>query len=94
MPSWKKTKDSRKKTHLPILDCVDRQGELELPPKMAAGFACMLGGSLIMIVPGAQSVGLTLIGTGLALALDGMANGEQPYYIDSITREKLGSEKN
>ena len=63
--------------------------ELELPPKMAAGFICALGGALICIIPGGQSAGLTLIGTGIGLALDGIANGERPYYIDSSNARKI-----
>jgi hypothetical protein len=67
----------------------NRDVELELPPKMAAGFMCALGGALLCIIPGGQGIGLTLIGTGLGLALDGMANGERPYYIDSITKQAI-----
>lgn len=62
--------------------------ELELPPKMAAGFMCALGGALICILPGGQAIGLTLMGTGLSLALDGMANGERPYYIEKGPQQK------
>ncbi len=59
-----------------------RDVEFVLPPKMSAGFMCALGGALLCIIPGGQGVGLTLIGTGIGLALDGMANGERPYYVD------------
>lgn len=70
--SWKF--GSKKKTK------TTRQEELILPDKLAAGFACAFAGALLCIVPGGQGVGLTLIGTGLALAIDGMSEGERPYY--------------
>lgn len=63
--------------------------DLELPPKMAAGFACALGGALICIVPGGQGIGLGLIATGLGLTLDGLASGERPFYVDRATGEKI-----
>ncbi len=66
----------------------DNTTQLELPDKLAAGFACALAGSLLCIIPGGQSVGLTLIGSGISIALDGLAEGERPYYIDTKTGQR------
>jgi hypothetical protein len=65
--------------------------ELELPAKTAAGFLCALAGGLLCIVPipGIQGVGIGLVTTGVGLALDGIASGERPYYIDPQTGQKL-----
>jgi hypothetical protein len=63
--------------------------EFELPDKMAGGFVCILAGSLICIIPGGQGIGLTLVGAGVGLTFDGLANGERPYYKDKDTGEKL-----
>jgi len=57
--------------------------ELVLPDKLAAGFACAFAGALLCIVPGGQGAGLTLIGTGLALAIEGMSDGERPYFTNT-----------
>lgn len=70
--SWKFISKKKKKS--------SSQESLILPDKLAAGFVCAFAGALLCIVPGGQSAGLTLIGTGLALAVDGMSNGERPYY--------------
>ena len=69
--------------------CESKDKELELPEKMAAGVACLLGGGLLFLVPGCQEAGLTLMGTGAALVLDGMAEGERPYYIDPKTGQRI-----
>lgn len=66
------------------------QTEFVLPDKLAAGFVCAFSGALLCIVPGGQGMGLTLIGTGLALAIDGMANGERPYYSESNMNPRIG----
>lgn len=62
--------------------------ELELPPKMAMGFVCMLAGGLVCIIPGAQVFGAELILIGGGLALDGLAEGERPYYMNPANGEK------
>ncbi len=62
--------------------------EFELPDKMAIGFTCALAGALLCIIPGAQGAGLWMIGTGAAIALDGLGEGERPYYRD-ITNDKI-----
>lgn len=63
--------------------------EFELPSKMAVGFACALAGALLCIVPGAQGAGLWMITAGAALALDGLAEGERPYYRNMDTGEVI-----
>ncbi len=73
--------------HKPAMKKTTEQ-EFILPDKLAAGFVCALAGSLLCVVPGGQGVGLTLVGTGLALAIDGMATGESPYYLNPTTNEK------
>lgn len=45
--------------------------ELELPPKMAVGFAIIMGGALLCVVPGGQSAGMWMMTTGIAMALEG-----------------------
>ncbi len=54
---------------------------------MAIGFACALAGALLCIVPGCQAPGLWMVGTGTTLALDGLAEGERPYYRNPETGE-------
>lgn len=61
--------------------------ELELPDKLAIGFACALAGALLCVVPGAQGAGLWMIGTGVTIALDGFGEGERPYYRGMNTGE-------
>jgi hypothetical protein len=64
--------------------------ELELPPKMATGFMCMLGGALLCIVPipGIQAAGAFFVTSGAALALEGFSSGEKPYHVDTTTGNK------
>ena len=62
-----------------------KQQEFELPPKMALGCVCAFGGALLSILPGGQGAGLWMIGAGVALALEGLAEGERPYYKDTET---------
>jgi hypothetical protein len=61
--------------------------EFMLPTKMASGFVLALGGALLCLVPGAQPAGIWMIGAGVTLALDGLVEGERPYYKDSDTGE-------
>ena len=51
------------------------------------GFVCVLAGALICIVPGGQGVGLCMLGAGTSLALDGLSDGDRPYYRDTETGE-------
>jgi len=67
--------------------------ELELPPKMATGFMCILGGSLLYLVPGAQGVGLFCISSGAAIALEGFASGEVPYWVKPSADETYRTAK-
>lgn len=86
--NWFGLNKKHHKSHKPSFSTppFNRNVELELPPKMAAGFMCALGGALLCVIPGGQGIGLTLIGTGVGLALDGLANGERPYYVDSTRK--------
>ena len=61
--------------------------QFELPTKMAAGFVITFGGALLCLVPGGQGAGLWMIGTGVSLAIDGLVDGERPFYRDSVTGE-------
>lgn len=61
--------------------------EFELPGKMAVGFACALAGALVSIIPGGQGVGVWMIAAGATLALDGLSEGERPYYRNMNTGE-------
>jgi len=56
-----------------------------LPDKMAVGFVCIFSGVLLCILPFGitQGIGTGLIGTGIYSAIDGVREGEKPYYIDS-----------
>jgi hypothetical protein len=56
--------------------------ELVLPDKMASGFMFCLGGAVLCVVPGLQPYGLAAISTGCALIVDGIVEGERPYYTD------------
>lgn len=67
----------------------NKKSELELPSKMAAGFICTLAGALICVIPGGQGAGLTLIGTGTGLIMDGLAGGERPYFVDPLTGKRI-----
>lgn len=61
--------------------------ELELPSKMAIGFVCAFAGALLCIVPGCQMAGVWMMGTGASIALDGLGEGERPYYRNLDTGE-------
>ena len=60
--------------------------EFTLPDKMAGGFMTMLAGSLLCIIPGGQCIGLGLV-------IDGLANGERPYYLDPKTGKKYSMDE-
>lgn len=65
----------------------NKKPELELPPKMAVGFICTLAGALMCVIPGGQGAGLTLIGTGTGLIMDGLAGGERPRFVDPLAEK-------
>jgi hypothetical protein len=68
-----------------------RSPELELPPNMAAGFALLMAGVLVAILPfpGAQPAGGVLCGMGLEFFFLGLVDGEKPYFIDSSVGQKI-----
>lgn len=68
--------NKKKKTH--------KKPELHLPDKLAMGFACILGGALLCVVPTiwSQGIGAGLITMGCGFAFDGVQKGEKPYYVD------------
>jgi len=70
----KKGKHSKKKSK-----------EFFLPNKMAVGFVCILGGSILCVLPFGvtQGIGTGLIGGGIMTILEGARDGEKPYYIES-----------
>jgi hypothetical protein len=63
--------------------------ELELPSKIAIGFVCIFAGALLCIVPGCQMGGVWMMGTGATIALDGLGEGERPYYRNLDTGEVI-----
>jgi hypothetical protein len=79
---------SKKKKHK---DKELKEQELILPNKMAGGFMCILGGSLLCILPFGitQGLGTGLICTGVATILDSSLAGERPFYIDTATGTPL-----
>jgi hypothetical protein len=62
-----------------------KEQELHLDDNLAVGFACMLGGGLLCILPFGitQTIGSGLIGYGIYTAIEGTKKGEKAYYIDS-----------
>jgi hypothetical protein len=84
----KKSKENHKKNKNPL---TAHAGEVTLPDKMAVGFVCILSGSLLCILPFGitQGIGTGLIGTGIYSILDGVREGERPYYIDPATGTRL-----
>ena len=79
---WRKKKKKNKKHK----QC--NTPELELPGRLAIGFACVLAGSLLCIVPVGQVYGAELILIGGAFVFEGLAEGEKPYYIESTTGQR------
>ncbi len=65
---------------------IDRP-QFELPAKMAVGVISMFSGAMICLlpIPGAQMFGAGIITTGFFYALDGMVDGERPYYRNHET---------
>jgi len=59
-----------------------KEPELVLPPKMAVGFCIALAGGLLCVIPGAQIIGGEVIAIGAGIFLDGLANGEKPYFAE------------
>lgn len=68
-----------------------KQKEFVLPDKMASGFILMLGGALLCVIPSGftQALGTGMITTGLYAVIDGVREGEKPYYIDSETGKPI-----
>ncbi len=68
-----------------------KKPSLELPGKLAAGFICCLSGASMCVIPfpAVQSAGVGLITTGIGLAMDGLSNGEKPYYVDPVTGNRI-----
>lgn len=64
-----------------------------LPDKMAVGFVCIFSGTLLCLLPLGitQGIGTGLIGTGIYSILDGVREGERPYYVDSVTENSTPS---
>lgn len=61
-----------------------KKPEIRLPDNLAIGFACILGGALLCVIPTgwSQGIGAGLITTGVGFALEGAKKGEKPYYVD------------
>jgi hypothetical protein len=70
--------------------------EFILPDKLAIGFCLLLGGALLCLIPSgvSQGVGTGFITGGLTSIIDGVTNGEKPYYIDSETGNRIEDLKN
>lgn len=68
-----------------------KKPSFELPGKLAVGFVCCLSGALLCIVPFPviQGAGVGLITTGISFTMDGLSNGEKPYYVDPITGKRI-----
>ena len=62
-----------------------------LPDKMSMGFVCIFSGALLCIIPLGitQGIGTGLIATGIYSVIDGVREGEKPYYIDSKTGQTI-----
>lgn len=73
-----------------------KQKEFVLPDKMASGFILMLGGALLCVIPSGftQALGTGMITTGLYAVIDGVREGEKPYYIDSETGQRTDQTSN
>jgi hypothetical protein len=80
---WKRHKSEHK----------NKRPEFMLPDKMAVGFICIFSGALLCILPfgRTQGIGTGLIGTGIYSVIDGVREGEKPYYIDSKTGHPIPS---
>ena len=87
----KHSKHSKKKSaqvaNIHVAATTSPNTEFELPSKMAVGFACALAGSLVCVLPGGQGVGLWMVAAGATLALDGLSEGERPFYRNMDTGE-------
>ena len=79
-------KTDKPKKKYPYLTA-QQAGEFVLPDKMAIGFICILSGSLLCILPFgiSQGIGAGLVSAGIYAILDGVREGEEPYYTNPQT---------
>lgn len=84
-----KHKSKRKNYEIPVH--TSKAPALELPNHMAVGFSLALAGALVFIlpIPGAQFIGAEMVAAGGVFFLEGLANGEKPYYVDSETGMRI-----
>ncbi len=66
---------------------LSQSSELILPDKMASGFMCLLGGTLLCVLPFGitQALGTGFIVAGTTMIIDGAYAGEKPYHVDTET---------
>ena len=86
-PPWEWNFFGLNKKHSSMVASISHEPHLELPDRMAIGVAFTAGGALACLVPGGQGFGLWMIGLGAAFAVEGLANGEKPFYRDPDTGE-------